>query len=167
MPWFDLLLSHAGAKAGQPFNDLSLPGELLDLTPFNLVETASGLAPIDMEWRLDRAIPLGWVVTRAVVHSLCGTPGFEREPIAIANVVEALCTERGLTVHRHDIDGWLEREAELQKAEALLLASQSGFPSGHIDHKFRRHVARAIDLIDRAAAQIEQAKNVVDSAIED
>lgn len=115
MPWFDLLLSHAGAKPGQPFGELSLRGDLLDLTPFNLVETPDGLVPIDMEWRLDRAVPLGWVVTRAVLHSLCATPGFERKPVAIADIVEALCAERGLTVSRRDIDRWLDREAELQR----------------------------------------------------
>ncbi len=60
-----------------------------------------------------------------------------------------------------------EAQLALQKAEGLLLASQSGFPPGHVDQKFQRHVARAIELIDRATAQIEQAKNVVDSAIED
>ncbi|MEJ0077778.1 MAG: methyltransferase [Alphaproteobacteria bacterium] len=115
MPWFDLLLSHAKAKSGQSLGDLALRGELLDLTPFNLVETANGPVPIDMEWRIDRAIPVGWVVTRAVLHSLCATPGFEREAVSIAGVVESLCVERGLVVSRHDIDAWLEREAELQR----------------------------------------------------
>jgi SAM-dependent methyltransferase len=115
MPWFDLLLSHAKAKSGQSLSDLALRGELLDLTPFNLVETANGLVSIDTEWRLDRAIPLGWVLTRAVLHCLCATPGFEREAVSIADVVESLCAERGLAVSRHDIDAWLEREAELQR----------------------------------------------------
>jgi len=60
-----------------------------------------------------------------------------------------------------------EAQLTLEKAEGLLLASQSGFPPGHVDHKFQQHVARAIELIHRASAQIEQAKNVVDSAIAD
>jgi len=60
-----------------------------------------------------------------------------------------------------------EAQLTLEKAEGLLLASQSGFPPGHVDHEFQRHVARAIELIHRASAQIEQAKNVVDSAIVD
>lgn len=115
MPWFEVLLSRAGADPGQALADLALRGELLDLTPFNLVETADELVAIDLEWQLDRAIPLGWVVTRAVLHSLCGTPGFEREAVSVADVVEALCDERGLTASRRDIDAWLEREAELQR----------------------------------------------------
>ena len=113
MPWFDVLLSRARAKPGQLLASLALPRGLLDLTPFNLIETERGLVPIDMEWRLDHAVPLGWVVTRAVLHSLCGTPGFERQAMSIAQVVEALCARRALAVSRSEVDEWLAREADL------------------------------------------------------
>jgi hypothetical protein len=64
-----------------------------------------------MEWRFDRDIPLGWVVTRSVLHSF--GPG---APIGIAAVIAALCSKRGLEVDDDDIDRWLGREHELQIA---------------------------------------------------
>jgi hypothetical protein len=70
-PWFDSLLSRTVPQDGHP-RDLKLPGDHLDATPFNIVETPTGLAPIDQEWRIDRGMPFSWVVTRAAVHSLWG-----------------------------------------------------------------------------------------------
>ena len=53
--------------------------------------------------------------------------------------------------------------AALQKAQALLDASEAGVVSKQVPRQFQRHVDRAIALIDRIAEQIEAAKDVVDT----
>jgi len=86
----------------------------LDATPFNIVEVDGGLVQIDTEWRVDRVIPLGWVITRSIVASLCGIAGFERDAVNVKDVIEALCVRHGLVVNADEISGWLARESELQ-----------------------------------------------------
>lgn len=113
-PWFDFLKVNAMPASGTRLADFSLPGDFLDATPFNLVEADGGLVQIDMEWRVDRAIPLGWVVTRSIVASLCGIAGFEREAVSITDLIEVLCARHGLGVSADEIAGWLKRENELQ-----------------------------------------------------
>ena len=113
-PWFDFLKANATRAGGTQLSAFSLPGHFLDATPFNIVEADGGLVQIDMEWRVDRAIPLGWVVTRSIVASLCGIAGFERDAVTITDVIEALCARHGLVVGADEISGWLARENELQ-----------------------------------------------------
>jgi hypothetical protein len=50
----------------------------------------------------------------------------------------------------------------LQKASALLEASQAGVADPKIVRRFERRVERALRYIDRAAETIESAKQVVD-----
>ena len=115
-PWFDFLLGQAGSSAGRRLADLVLPGHYIDVTPFNLVATEQGLRPIDMEWRVDCDVPLGWVVTRSVLHSLVGVAGFEAGPVTVAEVVGALAARHSLGVRAGEIEGWLGRERDLQRA---------------------------------------------------
>jgi hypothetical protein len=126
-PWFDFLLANAKPGAGRDLSGFTLPGGFLDATPFNLVETRDGLVRIDIEWRIDRDIPLGWVVTRSVVHALWGIAGFERAAVTVAEVVGALCARHRLAVTRDDVAGWIERENELQG-----LTSGAALPPGLI-----------------------------------
>jgi SAM-dependent methyltransferase len=160
-PWFDFLLSRAVAEGG-PARDLRLPGDHLDATPFNIVETSQGLAPIDQEWRVDRDIPLGWVVTRAVVHSLWGIAGFERSPMAVADVVHALFVRRGLQVDENDIARWLERENEflglstgrtLPAAPAGLWSRQL-VPPAHVTEQ-EAQIARLAQAVGRLQRQLD------------
>jgi SAM-dependent methyltransferase len=111
LPWFDFLLASATSD-GRRLADLVLPGNYIDATPFNTVETALALVPIDREWYVDGDIALGWVVTRSVVHALWGLAGFEQSAVAIADVIVALCVERGLAVSQDEIAVWLDRESE-------------------------------------------------------
>jgi SAM-dependent methyltransferase len=113
-PWFDFLKANATPARGTRLAAFSLPGHFLDATPFNVVEVDGGLVQIDMEWRVDRAIPLGWVITRSIVASLCGIAGFERDAVNVKDVIEALCVRHGLVVNADEIYGWLARENELQ-----------------------------------------------------
>jgi hypothetical protein len=56
-----------------------------------------------------------------------------------------------------------EALAALQKAEALLLSSQSGVVSKKQERQFERHVERALLLISLTMDQIEAAKEAVDN----
>ncbi len=58
-----------------------------------------------------------------------------------------------------------EADLALQKAQALLEASQSGLPPDqtHAQHRFDKAVARAIAGVEKARAQIVAAKAVVDN----
>ena len=57
-----------------------------------------------------------------------------------------------------------EADAALQKAHALLEASQSGEVSTQSQHRFEKAVARAIADIESARAQIAEAEAAVDGA---
>src|SRR5262249_16311415 len=78
-PWFEFILRYAVERSGASAErktsrmnlaDFVLPGSCLDLTPFNLVETGDALVPIDMEWKLDHVVPLGWITTRSISYCL-------------------------------------------------------------------------------------------------
>lgn len=118
-PWFDHLLKRAKERSGHYDGDrmalshFTLPGDCLDLTPFNLIDAGDRLSPIDQEWRVNSDIPLGWVVTRSVLGSLIAVQGFEAAPINVADVIHTLCEKRGLRVSEEDLRGWLRREATL------------------------------------------------------
>ena len=51
----------------------------------------------------------------------------------------------------------------LQKAEALVLASQAGLVPPKVESQFDRHTMRAVDAIQRAMDQIEAAQGAVDN----
>ena len=56
-----------------------------------------------------------------------------------------------------------ETDAALQKAEALLEASQSGGVSDKAQHRFERAVASAIADVGHARQEIAEAKDAVDN----
>jgi hypothetical protein len=51
----------------------------------------------------------------------------------------------------------------LEKAQALLLAAESGVVSPKVEKKFDRQVGRAVDLIGRAMEKIQAAQEAVDN----
>jgi hypothetical protein len=59
-----------------------------------------------------------------------------------------------------------EADQALQKAAALLEASQSTGSSPHVAKEFDRRVGRAGELIDRAREQVQAAKAAVDAELE-
>jgi hypothetical protein len=154
-PWFGFLLAQAKPFGGGRLADYALPGNYLDATPFNLVETDQGLVPIDMEWRLDRAIPLGWVVVRSVLHSLCGRAGFERDAVTVTPVVDALCARRGLAVDRDEIAEWLARERELQG-----LVSDRALPH-HVGDMLSRQIVPLAERVLEQDARIGELTQTV------
>jgi hypothetical protein len=146
-PWFEFLLGRAKPVGAPRLADYALPGSMLDATPFNLVETPQGLVPIDMEWRVDRAIPLGWVVARSVLHCLRGAAGFECLAVSIAQVVEGLCAGHGIAVNGDEIDEWLNRERELQRLS--IGRAPDGYAGALLSH-------RLVPLMERAQRQDAQ-----------
>jgi hypothetical protein len=121
IPWFAYLLTHAHASAAggdsRRLGDLTLAGHLVDLTPFNLIESEDGFHAIDLEWQVESHIPLGWVVTRSIVNSL-SYPGFEASEIRIIDVINDLCSRYKYTVCDADIAEWLKLEGQFQTAVA-------------------------------------------------
>ncbi len=124
-PWMEFLLQHARVATGHiadfkgqthSLTSHTLPGDFLDCTPFNLLQSGDGLASIDTEWRADRDVPLGWVVTRGVLWSLtAGMPVADHLQSATA-VIDALCRKYGFSIPDSDLQVWLQWEAEFQTA---------------------------------------------------
>ena len=124
-PWMEFLAQHARVATGDiadltgqlpSLASYSLPGDFLDCTPFNLLQSGEALTSIDVEWRADRDVPLGWVVTRGVLWSLtAGMPVADRLQSATA-VIAALCQKCGFAVSDSDLQLWLKLEAEFQTA---------------------------------------------------
>ena len=56
-----------------------------------------------------------------------------------------------------------EADAALQKAQALLEASETGGVSDKAQHRFDRAVARAIGAVEQARTEIIEAKAAVDN----
>jgi glycosyltransferase involved in cell wall biosynthesis/SAM-dependent methyltransferase len=124
-PWFRTLLDMSeppvpiapGIPADlRPLRSYAIAGRYLDLTPFNLLDHASTLVPIDLEWRVDGDIPLGWVVTRGVLHSLRAGIDSSHLPYTLTSVVRAVARAEGLSVDDEDVELWLQHEIELQTA---------------------------------------------------
>ena len=123
-PWMAFLLRHALASEVQNRDvpgqwprlaSYTIPSDLFDCIPFNLLKVGSELVPIDAEWHNDGTVPLGWVVARGTLWSLsCGVPAEDHLQSATA-VVEALCERVGLLVEASEIEAWLQKEAIFQR----------------------------------------------------
>lgn len=52
-----------------------LPGHMVDAVPGNLIgDTSGNLRLIDIEWRMERSIPMSWVLIRGMVNTLSLSP---------------------------------------------------------------------------------------------
>ncbi|HEX6735974.1 MAG TPA: class I SAM-dependent methyltransferase, partial [Azonexus sp.] len=92
-------------------------GRHIDLTPFNLVEAAGQITPIDEEWALPAPIPAGWVLLRAIIQTSALSIG--RKELArttLESLLTGIAAQLGMRVERKHIDAWLAREAEFLKA---------------------------------------------------
>jgi GT2 family glycosyltransferase/SAM-dependent methyltransferase len=121
-PWFEFTLQHTAhrsqvsnqrKKCRNDLSDYLLPGSYLDLTPYNLMETGGTPVPIDMEWKLDGLVPLGWVIMRSIVYSLAIGVPFQKPSRDVTDVIRALCSARAMEVSDNDIEDWSEWETQL------------------------------------------------------
>lgn len=91
-----------------------ISGKYLDCTPFNLIETGQGFVFIDDEWRTDRDIPLGWVITRGVLYSLTVGLAPGNSIKSVSEVVQVLCRVVQLFTTEAEVSSWIDMEARLQ-----------------------------------------------------
>lgn len=116
-PWMQYLLDRARLKTQLEPSSLAsylLAGDMLDCTPFNLVETENGLLGIDVEWRTEEDIPLGWVLARGILYCLDTGLGRMDAVRSVFEVMAALCVEFKLHLTEEDLEGWLSHEADFQ-----------------------------------------------------
>jgi hypothetical protein len=87
-------------------------------------------------------------------------------PLAVA-VAVAVALTAGFAVAVQAADPRLdEADMALQKARALLVASQHQGTSPQVQKEFERNVARAVALIDRARAHAQAAKDASNGEID-
>ncbi|TEB04611.1 Cyclopropane-fatty-acyl-phospholipid synthase [Pelotomaculum schinkii] len=121
-PWIIYLLQFAatdcsyepsmvGAGERQYLRNWFIPGAYLDCITFNLIEASHGLVFIDNEWQADRNIPLGWVITRGVLHSLTIGLAPGNTIKSVADVVQGLCKSVQMFTTEAEITGWIDMEA--------------------------------------------------------
>jgi SAM-dependent methyltransferase len=125
-PWMVYLLLHAHLDRersqisdlpAQPprLGDYRIAGKFLDCMPSNLLDSANGLVPIDVEWDSDRDIPLGWVVTRGLIWSLMsGLP--RASQFDLIDVATEICRGHNLSISASDLQHSMELEAAFQTA---------------------------------------------------
>ncbi len=162
-PWMEFLLRHArmatvplADSVGQfPSPDsYMLPGNFLDCTPFNLLESGEELASIDLEWCADLDVPLGWVVTRGVLWSLTiGLPTADHLQSA-TEVIAALYKKFGFVVSEPNLQGWLELEAGFQTM--VTGRPHPGLPTDRTSSGMRSMVSEIASLSQQLAERDEQ-----------
>ena len=86
-----------------------------------------------------------------------------RRGYVVAAILSALAVGYGVGVAIAADPRLDEADAALQKAEALLEASQTGGAPQQVQHRFDKAVARAIADVEDARQQIVEAKDAVDN----
>lgn len=120
-PWLQFLMTQATCKKGtegKKLADWFIAGRYLDCTPDNLVFTGDSAIPyreIDQEWQVNKEIPLGWVFTRGIIHSITFRPPRKKDVIKI---VLRLSHQIDLSCDTLEILDWIAMEDELQAALA-------------------------------------------------
>lgn len=139
-------------ERGLPLRRLSLPGELIDMVPFNiLVNDDSGRQQlIDQEWQVSCRIPAGWVLTRGVMHVLQAGLVPRDSLGSIARVVIALADRCGYYATPDDVAQWLTLE------EAFLRAVSVRNVSGGIYTGTRRPVPLMLDSLAAQGAELQE-----------
>lgn len=136
LPWVALLKDHAAA--GDP---RSIPGHLVDCTPFNCIEGSRGLVTIDAEWIAEGSVPLSWVFIRGLAYALgeCVEPA-ARAPATRRAIIEQVAQRTGPPLTPDDFDHAEQWERAFQEhcrpvaAGAPLLAEMLGRgPGGERD----------------------------------
>jgi len=82
LPWLQQWLEFLrNEQTRTGLDDTQLPGHLLDAIPGNLISVGDGqLQLIDVEWSVDKPIPVKWVLIRGLVMTLATAP-----PVALWN----------------------------------------------------------------------------------
>ena len=114
-PWVDYLKHYIVECSGQPL----LPREMLECTPYNLVEVPGGaLLAFDLEYTPDECLPLEYVVFRGMWQCFsrlrgCAEPA-ATVPRLCVTAVQAVMREGGLDISEQQVYEYVKREADMQ-----------------------------------------------------
>jgi len=167
-PWFNYIIQYATSDLSEPTDDkvgmnnlkhFLVPGNFIDCTPFNIIETTQGLIYIDDEWQANCVVPLGWVVARSVLHSLRVGLATGDLTINTTNVVQALCKSSGLSVTEADIASWVEMEARF-------VSFVTGQAPSNISKSLSRPTSDLISLNQSIFERDEQITSLNQSIVE-
>ncbi|MDO5101980.1 MAG: class I SAM-dependent methyltransferase [Lautropia sp.] len=90
----------------------SVPGQYIDHAPFNLLVNDIGEEYlIDQEWVVSCPVPVGWVLTRGVLHALQMGTVPRNQLGSLARVVIALADACGYDATQDDVRQWFELES--------------------------------------------------------
>nr|WP_313404732.1 glycoside hydrolase family 99-like domain-containing protein [Pseudomonas sp.] len=119
--WFQALIQHAGlASRLDSLTAASLvPGSLFDAIPRNMCVQPNGEAVFfDQEWRVQKDLPLGYILFRGIFISLSSIRNVSEPwvgtPTNILSIYSYFCSAVGLPVERSLIERFVLIEQELQ-----------------------------------------------------
>lgn len=116
LPWFKFILERATLASdehqSQRLSRIEIDGRFVDLTPFNVIDSNSGLVEIDQEWQVDGSIPVGWLLVRSVINVLQNNPRCELDFADVCGVVISICEHCGIDVDAEEIESYALREAK-------------------------------------------------------
>lgn len=117
----DFLSADGIAEQPRQLDDL-IPSRMLDAIPRNLIRGQDGVVHyIDSEWALtSETIPLGWLIFRALLHTLnsiaLGPPAVTVAAVTLGDLLSTLFDELGLPLSEAKKIDYVEREASFQHA---------------------------------------------------
>ena len=127
LPWVDLLCQFAFSREQEtfprhqsdsrnvPLVDYYLPGDFFDCVPFNLINSKDGLIYFDDEWEVKSAIPLGWIITRGVLHSFGVGIALGEYQYDVVESVQAIACATGFSVTEDEVQEWIELEEQFMR----------------------------------------------------
>ena len=149
-------------ERGRPLRQLVLPGNLMDMVPFNiLINEGTGRQQIiDQEWVVSCPVPAGWVLTRGVMHSL-QVGLVPRDTLgSIPRVVIALADRCGYYATPEDVQQWLALEETCLKAVSVRAVSH-GLYTGT-----RRPVPMVLDSLAAQGTELHEQRQRAQAAEE-
>lgn len=120
--WLDAVVARAGFAPGSRDLAASIPGEMIDAVPRNLILGENGPTFIDLEWVLEREVELGHLLFRGLVSSLLSISSVARPapdtPLDLLALFVAVARGAGLEYPDARLAEDFAREAEFQTLAA-------------------------------------------------
>ncbi|WP_282153678.1 SAM-dependent methyltransferase [Ruegeria atlantica] len=118
VPWAEHLKAECTQTAdSNSSEDWTIDGSYVDATPFNFIRTPTGLKQIDVEWRAEQDIPLGWVIARGVRQVLMhGSPKISYDQARIFGTARMVLEGIGLTLTNDEYDRFTQLERSFMRA---------------------------------------------------
>lgn len=120
--WLDAVAARVGLAPSGLHLAASIPGEMIDAVPRNLILGESGPTFIDLEWVLERDVELGHLLFRGLVSSLLSISSVARPapdtPLDLLHLFVAVARGAGLEYPDARLVDDFAREAEFQTLAA-------------------------------------------------